>query len=178
MPAGIAIDHVFTRRCRFFYPLRVEIQRHKRDIFLLQETRQILPAAPITADDHVLLLCHGLHRDVMQLHSAVHPLRAAEMQHQVFASLDDERRSKHRKQHGGENHLHYCRVEQVQACRLPQQHETKFPGLRKAQCGAQCNPRLAAEHAAQARDQENLQQHQRREQAAHRKPVLQHNPDI
>src|SRR3972149_4434708 len=63
-----------ARGVRFLDALRVDVERDKADALLVEQARQILAAAPVTAYHDVLTHSHRLHRDVVHFHRARQPV--------------------------------------------------------------------------------------------------------
>ena len=63
----IAKHHRVARAGRLPHAIWVEVKRHVLDAFLLQHMAQILPAAAVTADDHMLVGVDGLARNLGHL---------------------------------------------------------------------------------------------------------------
>ena len=109
-PCGIAENHAFAGSRRFPDSLRIQIERNKGNVFLVQKTRQVLAAAPVAADDYMAIGRHRLDGYVVQYHGAIHPLGAAEAARQMLAVLDNEWRYQHgQDQHRQGDLLHGCR---------------------------------------------------------------------
>lgn len=61
---SIAIDYVFTGGRGIAHAVGVQIQGHVTDALLLHHVRQVLPAAPVAADNDVALGSDALRSDL------------------------------------------------------------------------------------------------------------------
>ena len=90
-PAGaVAVNDRFSGGGSLPYPIRIEVERHKRDLFGLQHMRQRLTAAAVTADDDVAVAGEASTGDRLQLQGALQPLLARHPQGDPVGLLDQQ----------------------------------------------------------------------------------------
>ena len=74
-----------------WYPgkVRLQVERHTRDAFAHEHSRQVLAAAPVAADDHELLGVDRFARDGRNLQRLLQPLAGEQLHHDAVAVHDD-----------------------------------------------------------------------------------------
>ena len=155
----VAIDHA-AAVCRCLaHTLRIGIEREKRDLLGFQQAREVLPAASVTADDHVLLASQCSRRNVGELGGAREPVVGSQAARKRLGELDQERCRQHGKHHGRQHQLRQRFIDDPQIGRQGQQHDGELAGLREIETGSQRGAERCAENSGQQHDQRQLCQH-------------------
>ena len=107
-PRRVAEHHRVAGRGGLAHAVGVQVERHVGNAFALEHARQVLAAAAVAADDHVLVGVDRLARDGGHLQRLLQPLAGHQLHHDAVAVHDDEGRGQHRQHHARQH-----RVEQV-----------------------------------------------------------------
>ncbi len=161
---GIAEHHALSGCGGLANALRIVVERDEGYALAVKQTREVLAAAPVTADQHMLFSSHRLHRDVVQLHGAVHPLAGTPAPHDNLAAFDHERCDQHRQHHRRQHRLQHVLLQQAAARGMGQQHETELATSSQRKSGAQRHPAGRTKQPAQPENQHGFHQHQRHQQ--------------
>ncbi len=167
LPARVAIDNGRVVARRFAHALRIGVESDERDVLGLEQAHQILAAAAVAADDHVILAGHRRRRDPGDLRRARKPVVGRELAHDRVREMDQQRGRKHRQQHRREHDLPHRARHERQVDRDCEHHQRELAGLREIESGTQCGSGRRPEQARQHDDQRKFRDDRNGEQQKH-----------
>ena len=177
-PRRVAKHHRLPGRRGLAHAVRIQIQRHIGNALGVKQARQVLPTAPVTADDDVLVGADGAARDAGHLHRLHHPVAARQTRDDGVAAHDDERRGQHGHHHGGQDRVEQLGRHQAVLAGQGQQHEAEFASLRQVQADAQRGAVGRTKPARQQGDDDQLEQHRQGHQQQQQGPAFQQDAPV
>ncbi len=163
----VAVDDAAPFARGFAHALRIRIERDERDVLRFEQPREILAAAPVAADDHVVLPRHRPRGDRRELRGPREPVVRRQPAHDRLGEMDDERRGEHRQHHRRKHDLRDRLRQELRLRGNGEHHQREFAGLGEIETGAQRRAeRLAEQHATGRRRARACRQPARRAAAA------------
>ena len=143
--------HRVPCRRRLPDPVRIEVECHVRDPLAFQHAGQVLAAAAVSANDHVLVRVDRFASDSGHLQGLLQPFACDQLHDDAVAVHHDERGRQHRKNHARQNRIEKCRWYQRIGLGQGQQYKPELARLGQIEPGAQRNPPRRAKPPGQQR---------------------------
>ena len=175
---GIAVNDVFPGGGGFPYPIRVQVEGHEIHPLLCHETAQILAAAAIAANQHVLFGSHRTGRQRGQGQGARQPFVGRKAQHQSITEQHNQRCQQHRQhQHGEDDLRRRCGSDRM-FTDTGEQDKAELTPRAQPQPGAHGHAGLRANQPGKAENQGELRQHEGAQHQQHDGQMMQHQRKV